>query len=69
MASPNIDPGRPGELGVELARLMERGIKQSGAVDAEALCVQPGRKVSRWFERLRVTLELSSRAAKVGGNM
>ena len=40
------------ELAVELARVAERAIKQSGAVDMEALCVLPGRKV--WSLRVDV---------------
>jgi hypothetical protein len=51
MASPAFEPGRPGVDAVELARLIERGLKQSGALDTEALCVLPGRKVrgSHWM--------------------
>ena len=45
MASPSFEPGRPGEDAVELARLVERGLKQSHAIDTEALCVLAGRKV------------------------
>ena len=47
MASPAFEPGRPGEDAVELARLVERGLKQSHAIDSEALCVLAGRKVGR----------------------
>ena len=32
-------------LGVELVRLVERGLRGSGAVDTEALCVLAGGKV------------------------
>ncbi len=45
MASPAFDAGRPGPLAVQLARLVERALKQSGALDCEALCVIAGRKV------------------------
>ncbi len=38
-------PLRPGPEAVQLARLVERALKQSGALDAEALCVIAGRKV------------------------
>jgi exosome complex RNA-binding protein Rrp42 (RNase PH superfamily) len=50
MASPAFEAGRMGEEAVELARIVERAIKQSGAVDMEALCVLPGRKVRRGAE-------------------
>ena len=47
MASPSFEPGRPGVDAVELARLVERGLKQSNAIDTEALCVLAGRKVGK----------------------
>ncbi|MEW5309501.1 MAG: hypothetical protein WDW38_001387 [Sanguina aurantia] len=45
MASPAFEAGRPGEAAVVMARLVERGLRQSRAVDQEALCVMAGRKV------------------------
>lgn len=45
MASPSFEAGRPGEDAVELARALERGLKDSGAVDLEALVVLSGRAV------------------------
>ncbi|GAX79778.1 hypothetical protein CEUSTIGMA_g7218.t1 [Chlamydomonas eustigma] len=45
MASPFFEAGRPGEEAIELARLVERGLRQSHAIDQEALCVLAGRKV------------------------
>lgn len=52
MASSGFERGRPGEDAVELARIVERGIRQSGAIDVEALCVLPGRKVGRGLQHL-----------------
>ena len=40
-----VQAGRPGEEAIELARLVERALKQSHALDMEALCVVAGRKV------------------------
>ncbi len=45
MASAAFEPGKPGEDAIEVARLVERSLKQSNAVDVEALCVVAGRKV------------------------
>ena len=45
MASPNFEPGRPTENANELARLIERGLRETKAVDLEALCVLAGKKV------------------------
>lgn len=40
MASPSFDPSKPGDLGVELQRILERSIIFSKAVDFEELCVR-----------------------------
>lgn len=45
MASPAFDAGRPGEAAIEAMRLLERALRDSRAVDLEALCVLAGRKV------------------------
>ena len=45
MASPSFEPGRPSEDAVELARIIEKSLRESGAIDTEALCVLTGRKV------------------------
>lgn len=45
LASPKFEPGPPTQFGIEVARLVDRGIRESGALDLEALCVEPGRKV------------------------
>jgi exosome complex component RRP42 len=45
LASPNFEPGPPNEVGMELARVVDRGVRESKAVDLEALCIEPGKKV------------------------
>ncbi len=45
LASPNFEPGPPGEDSVELARVVDRGIRESHAIDTEKLCIEPGKKV------------------------
>ncbi len=52
MASPYFEPGRPTDDALELARLVERGLRQSRAIDEEALCVIAGRKV--WSLRVDI---------------
>ncbi|GIL51695.1 hypothetical protein Vafri_7633, partial [Volvox africanus] len=61
MASPAFEPGRPGEDAVQVGRLIERGLRLSGAVDQEALCVIAGRKV--W------ALRVDCRVLDHGGNV
>lgn len=46
MASPAFEAGRPGPDAVMLARLVERCLRGSKAIDQEALCVLSGRRVS-----------------------
>jgi len=44
-ASPTFEPGPPSEGAIELARVVDRGIRESKAIGLEALCVDPGKKV------------------------
>jgi exosome complex component RRP42 len=45
VASPTFEPGPPGENSIELARIVDRGIRESEAIDTEKLCIEPGKKV------------------------
>ncbi len=45
--------GRPGEEAIEVARLIERGLRESRAVDQEALVVISGRKVGGFLKGCR----------------
>jgi len=45
LASPTFEPGPPDENSIELARIVDRGIRESGAIDTEKLCIEPGKKV------------------------
>lgn len=45
IASPYFETGRPGEDAVELARVVDRGIRESNAIDLEKLCIEEGEKV------------------------
>jgi len=45
LASPEFEAGPPGEESVELARVVDRGIRESKAIDLEKLCIVPGKKV------------------------
>ena len=45
MSSPEFETGPPGEQAVELARVIDRGIRESQAIDTKALCIEPGEKV------------------------
>jgi exosome complex component RRP42 len=45
LASPNFEPGPPGEDAVELARVVDRGVRESKAIDLEKLCVESGKLV------------------------
>jgi len=45
LASPNFEPGPPDENSIELARIVDRGIRESKAIDTEKLCIEPGKQV------------------------
>ncbi|KAH7681016.1 exosome complex component RRP45 protein [Dioscorea alata] len=50
MADPTFEAGRPGESAVELGRVIDRGLRESRAVDMESLCVVAGKSV--WAVRV-----------------
>lgn len=45
IASPSFETGPPDENSVELARIVDRGIRESKMIDTEKLCIEPGKKV------------------------
>ncbi len=45
LASPTFEPGPPNENAIELARVVDRGIRESKAIALEELCIVPGKKV------------------------
>ncbi len=45
MAFPTFEPGPPNEESIEIARVVDRGIRESKMIDLEKLCVEPGKKV------------------------
>ncbi|XP_038699416.1 exosome complex component RRP45A-like isoform X2 [Tripterygium wilfordii] len=50
MADPSFELGRPVESAVELGRVIDRGLRESRAVDTESLCVLAGKLV--WAVRV-----------------
>jgi exosome complex component RRP42 len=49
MAHASFESGPPGEDAIELARVVDRGIRESGMVDVAALCITPGSEVWMCF--------------------
>nr|NIP67220.1 exosome complex protein Rrp42 [Candidatus Bathyarchaeota archaeon]NIR15095.1 exosome complex protein Rrp42 [Desulfobacterales bacterium]NIU81368.1 exosome complex protein Rrp42 [Candidatus Bathyarchaeota archaeon]NIV68057.1 exosome complex protein Rrp42 [Candidatus Bathyarchaeota archaeon]NIW16590.1 exosome complex protein Rrp42 [Candidatus Bathyarchaeota archaeon] len=45
LASPTFEPGPPDENAIEVARVVDRGIRESKAIVLENLCPVPGKKV------------------------
>lgn len=45
LASPEFESGPPREDAIELSRVVDRGIRESGAIDLNKLCVTEGEKV------------------------
>lgn len=54
MADPKFEPGPPSEASVELARVVDRGIRESEMIDFEKLCIEPGKKVWMLFIDLHI---------------
>ncbi|XP_057536429.1 exosome complex component RRP45A-like [Amaranthus tricolor] len=54
MADPSFEPGRPGESAVELGRIIDRGLRESRAVDTESLCVCAGKLA--WSVRIDIQI-------------
>ncbi len=45
IASPYFEPGPPREEAIEMARVVDRGIRESGAIDIKKLCITVGESV------------------------
>lgn len=52
MADPSFEPGRPGESAVELGRIIDRGLRESRAIDTESLCILSAKLV--WAIRIDI---------------
>jgi len=44
IASPDFEAGPPGDAAVELARVVDRGLREAKVVDFKGLCIAPGEK-------------------------
>jgi len=45
IAHPSIESGPPSMDAIEISRVIDRGIRESGAIDVKDLCIVPGEKV------------------------
>ena len=54
LASPNFEPGPPDENAIELARVVDRGIRESGAVELDKMAIVPGKLVRVIFVDVHV---------------
>ena len=45
IASPEFEPGPPKEEAIEMARVVDRGIRESGSIDVKKLCIKLGESV------------------------
>jgi len=49
MAYQEFEPGPPGTEAIELARIVDRNIRESGMIDLKKLCIEEGKKVYAIF--------------------
>ncbi len=54
LASPNFEPGPPDENAIELARVVDRGLREGRAIDLEKLVIEEGEKVWVVFVDLHI---------------
>jgi exosome complex component RRP42 len=54
IASPYFEPGPPRIEAIELARVTDRSLRESGVIDFEALCIKPGEKAWAVFVDLHI---------------
>jgi len=54
MASPDFEAGPPREDSIELARIVDRGIRESGAIDFEKLVIKEGELVRVLFVDIHI---------------
>ncbi len=54
MAHPDFDGGPPGREAIEIARVVDRGIRESNMIDMSKLCIEPGEKVWMVFVDIQV---------------
>lgn len=45
LSNPDYEPGPPNINSIELARVTDRGIRESGTIDVKKLCIEPGEKI------------------------
>lgn len=53
IAHPSIESGPPSINAIEIGRVIDRGIRESGAIDTKSLCITPGEKV--WIVSVDIT--------------
>jgi exosome complex component RRP42 len=54
ISSPDFEPGPPRDDSVELARVVDRGVRESKALDVKKLCIKEGEKV--WMVNIDINI-------------
>jgi len=52
MAFPTFEAGPPNETSIEIARVVDRGIRESKMIDTQKLVIEPGKKV--WIDLMHL---------------
>jgi exosome complex component RRP42 len=60
LASPKFESGPPRPPAIELARVTDRGVRESKSIDLKALCITPGEKVWMIFIDMHVLDDLGN---------
>lgn len=54
ISSPDFEPGPPSDASIELARVVDRGVRESKALDVKKLCIKAGEKV--WMVNIDINI-------------
>ena len=54
LASPDFESGPPRENAIELARVVDRGIRESEVIEIDKLCIEPGEKIWMVFVDIHI---------------
>lgn len=54
VANPEFELGPPDDESIELARIVDRGIRESGAIDTKKMCIKKGEKI--WIVNIDIQI-------------
>ncbi len=53
LSNPDFESGPPSDVAIEIARVVDRGIRESGTIDTKKLCIEKGERV--WMVNIDIS--------------